>query len=47
MNLRFFNNVNFSDSGNFYDSYLEKINPKKIKAIFHQGACTDTTEWDG
>jgi len=33
------------------DDFLTKItndtNFDKIEAIFHQGACTDTTEWDG
>tara|TARA_B100000886_G_C20345214_1_gene458361 strand:+ start:31 stop:969 length:939 start_codon:yes stop_codon:yes gene_type:complete len=47
LNLNFYNNISFVDSNSFYDSYLKNINPKKIKAIFHQGACTNTTEWDG
>ena len=34
------------------DDFIEKINKnesfeKKIEAIFHQGACSTTTEWDG
>ncbi|MCK4494435.1 MAG: ADP-glyceromanno-heptose 6-epimerase [Methylococcales bacterium] len=34
------------------DDFLKKLqnnafNPKKIEAIFHQGACSSTTEWDG
>ncbi|MCK5898315.1 MAG: ADP-glyceromanno-heptose 6-epimerase [Methylococcales bacterium] len=34
------------------DAFLKKLqnntfNPKKVEAIFHQGACSSTTEWDG
>ncbi|MCK5872607.1 MAG: ADP-glyceromanno-heptose 6-epimerase [Methylococcales bacterium] len=34
------------------DDFLKKLqnnslNPKKIEAILHQGACSSTTEWDG
>ena len=37
----------FIDKENFIN-YLNKPNPfPKIEAIFHQGACSSTTEWDG
>lgn len=50
---KFDNLVNYSiadyqDKDEFLNNILtEKINPRKIKAIFHQGACSTTTEWDG
>lgn len=31
----------------FQINHTGQINPKEINAIFHQGACSSTTEWDG
>ena len=47
LNLNFYDNVNFIDSDLFYKRDINNLNSKKIKAIFHQGACSDTTEWNG
>ena len=47
LNLNFYDKVNFIDSDFFYNKDINNLNPKKIKAIFHQGACSDTTEWNG
>ena len=47
LNLKFYDNLQFISSDNFYTQSINKINPKKINAIFHQGACTNTTEWNG
>ena len=47
MNLNFYDRLEFVDSHKFYNHYLNSLNPKNVKAIFHQGACTNTTEWDG
>lgn len=50
---KFFNIVDcnirdYRDKDDFLDEIIkEKINPKDIQAIFHQGACSSTTEWDG
>jgi ADP-L-glycero-D-manno-heptose 6-epimerase len=34
------------------DTFIQKIEsgaemPEKVEAIFHEGACSSTTEWDG
>lgn len=47
MNLNFYDRLEFVDSHKFYNHYLNSLNSKNVKAIFHQGACTNTTEWDG
>lgn len=46
--------VNFADAGiadyEHYETFLERLargDYPSIEAIFHQGACSDTTEWDG
>lgn len=44
--------ANFSDYMDFKDflHYIEhnkKFSDQKIEAIFHEGACSDTTEWNG
>jgi len=38
----------YRDKEDFLNDILtEKYQPKDIQAIFHQGACSSTTEWDG
>lgn len=40
----------YSDKDVFIEQMIRRekfLNEKDITAIFHQGACTDTTEWDG
>lgn len=50
---KFFNLVDcrirdYRDKDDFLNDIInEAISPKDIKAIFHQGACSSTTEWDG
>ncbi len=51
---KFFNIVDcairdYRDKDEFlsHDILGGRINPKDIQAIFHQGACSSTTEWDG
>lgn len=46
--------VNIADAGiadyEHYETFLEQLargDYERIEAIFHQGACSDTTEWDG
>ena len=43
-------NLNISDYLD-YQEFIDSVNKnqslKGVKCIFHQGACTDTTEWDG
>jgi ADP-L-glycero-D-manno-heptose 6-epimerase len=46
--------VNFADAEiadyEHYETFLERLargDYPRIEAIFHQGACSDTTEWDG
>ena len=44
-------NLNISDYLD-YQEFIDSVNKnqsllKDVKCIFHQGACTDTTEWDG
>ena len=47
-----FNNLigsNITDYVDIQDAFdfLDKHDPKKIEVIFHMGACSDTTEWNG
>ncbi|MBX9586387.1 MAG: ADP-glyceromanno-heptose 6-epimerase [Gammaproteobacteria bacterium] len=50
---KFFNIVDcnirdYRDKDDFLNEIISgKINAKDIQAIFHQGACSSTTEWDG
>ncbi len=38
----------YRDKDDFLNDIInDKYNSKDIKAIFHQGACSSTTEWDG
>ena len=38
----------YRDKDDFLNEIINgKINPKDIQAVFHQGACSSTTEWDG
>jgi ADP-L-glycero-D-manno-heptose 6-epimerase len=37
----------YSDKNDFLTKINNDTSFGKIEAIFHQGACTDTTEWDG
>ncbi len=39
--------ADYMDKNEFLQCLLTKKHPFKIDALFHQGACTDTTEWDG
>ncbi|MDQ2993848.1 MAG: ADP-glyceromanno-heptose 6-epimerase [Pseudomonadota bacterium] len=40
--------LDYRDKDEFLAELLaHKYDPKKIKAILHQGACSSTTEWDG
>jgi len=40
--------ADYRDKDEFLSELLAgKYDPKKIKAILHQGACSSTTEWDG
>ena len=40
--------VDYRDKEEFLtELHAGKYDPKKIKAILHQGACSSTTEWDG
>jgi len=40
--------LDYCDKDVFLDNItLEKTFPEKITAVFHQGACSDTTEWNG
>jgi ADP-L-glycero-D-manno-heptose 6-epimerase len=50
---RKFANIADAEIGDYehYERFLERIVearlPARIEAVFHQGACSDTTEWDG
>lgn len=50
---RKFANIADADIGDYehYERFLERIERDglggRIEAVFHQGACSDTTEWDG
>jgi len=37
----------YADKDAFLARILAGENPGPVSAIFHQGACSDTTEWDG
>lgn len=39
--------LDYQDKDDFLTKIINDTNIGKIEAIFHQGACTDTTEWDG
>ena len=40
--------VDYLDQDHFIQDILnEDFDPNDIEVIFHQGACSDTTEWDG
>lgn len=39
--------ADYVDKENFITSIVSKKNLGSIEAIFHQGACASTTEWDG
>jgi len=40
--------ADYQDKDEFLNNIrTKKISPSKIEAIFHQGACSKTTEWDG
>ncbi|MEI8054426.1 MAG: ADP-glyceromanno-heptose 6-epimerase [bacterium] len=40
--------LDYQDKEDFLDCVRnETLGKEKIEAIFHQGACSDTTEWDG
>lgn len=40
--------LDYQDKEDFLDCVKnETLGKEKIEAIFHQGACSDTTEWDG
>lgn len=40
--------ADYQDKEAFLEAIITKtIAPQKIEAIFHQGACSNTTEWDG
>ena len=40
--------ADYQDKDEFLNNIrTKKISPSKIEAIFHQGACSTTTEWDG
>lgn len=46
-NLRGLDFVDYMDKDEFLQHFLTKTNLPKIKTVFHQGACTDTLEWNG
>lgn len=37
----------YVDKTDFYDNALEMLSKLSVKVVFHQGACSSTTEWDG
>jgi len=39
--------TDYMDKGEFLERVKAKALPVGIRAIFHEGACSDTTEWDG
>ncbi len=46
-NLVDLNFYDYIDKDEFVQQILEDSLPWPVTAIFHQGACSDTTEWDG
>lgn len=46
-NLRDARIADYEDMHQFYRKLEQGCGPKNIDVIFHQGACSDTTEWDG
>lgn len=39
--------LNYQDKKDFWQLLREGNGPLGVTAVFHQGACSDTTEWDG
>ena len=39
--------ADYMDKTAFIEQVTNNTLPGKIRAVFHQGACSDTTEWDG
>lgn len=46
-NLRDARIADYEDMHRFYRKLEQGDGPKDIEVIFHQGACSDTTEWNG
>lgn len=39
--------ADYRDKDDFISDIIESVDLGDIEAVFHQGACSDTTEWDG
>ena len=46
-NLAELNITDYMDKAEFLQKVKDNALPKGIRAIFHEGACSDTTEWNG
>ena len=46
-NLAELNITDYMDKAEFLQRVKDNALPKGIRAIFHEGACSDTTEWNG
>lgn len=46
-NLAELNVTDYMDKAEFLQKVKDNALPKGIRAIFHEGACSDTTEWNG
>ena len=39
--------IDYFDKEDFVEELIESGLPEETEVVFHQGACSDTTEWDG
>ena len=39
--------IDYIDKNDFINSIIKGCKYKNVEAIFHQGACSSTTNWDG
>jgi ADP-L-glycero-D-manno-heptose 6-epimerase len=47
LNIADLNIADYLDKNIFIEKLEQLHFPKKIRAVFHQGACSATTEWNG